>query len=475
MLLTLSGCGGGGGGSATGGTVPVETPVPVPPPPPPPPPAVVMNLGDGTNLRSDGNDFVATFKDADGTTYDARQVGGSPGWLVESAAPLDGLLVYGQSNAGLYVATDVNANLRKPLFPRTVVGSSLGFYGTDTSVWPNVASAPFADLYDPPGAIGHLPATLDAYAAEQVARDAGHASTGLYAYSQYQGGQPIGAFIKGSVNYQDLMNEVRRAAASAKLYKRTFVVRGIVWIQGETVSANYGATLEQLADDLATDIVAITGQKVRPELMIQQINLPDAQPSVTGVELDQLALARRRQGSGITMVGPMYQGRFGAGDLMHVSDLGKMMLADVAGLVFDRIRRGVPFTPLWPVAVSRNGAVIDIKFNVPGNGLALDTDWLPNDIANYGFAYTDSVPSAYVQSVRIVGADTVRLTLNTAPTGGNGQVQYALGNEAAADGFSAGRGALYSEDSAASVYRRLGYPVPAKVRHYAVRFAIPVP
>jgi len=385
------------------------------------------------------------------------------------------LIVYGQSNAGLTVATDTDTRLRKPLFPRTVVGSSLGFFNTKATMSPNLATAPFTDLYDPPAAIGHFPATLDAFAAEQIARDAGRAPTGLYAYTQYQSAQPITAFVKGSVNYQDLIGEIRRTAASAKLYKRSFVVRGIVWVQGEFATDNYGATLEQLADDLAADIVATTGQAVRPELLIQQINRHGAQPTVTGVELDQLALAKRRQGTGITMIGPMYQGRFGAADVIHVSDLGKMMLADVVGIVFDRIRRGLSFTPIWPVAVSRSGAVIDIKFNVPGNGLALDKDVLPNDIANYGFVFKEDVPTAFIQSVQIVGSDTVRLTLNQVPAGVNPQVQYALGNEATTDRFSSTRGNLYSEASATSVYYRLGYPVPQRVRHYAVRFFVPVP
>jgi hypothetical protein len=489
LLLALAACGdggGGGGGSGSGGGTGTVPSTPAPPPivtkpntPPPSPGTPVANapngLGAGTNLRMDGADYIATFKDPDGTSYDARQIAGTWGWLVESSAPVDGLLVYGQSNAGLVVATDIDRRLRTPVFPHTVVGSSLAFWGDEATRWPSTPSAPVADLYDWPELIGHFPATLDAYAAEQVARDAGRPPTGLYAYTQYEAGAAIGSFVKGSTNYQLLLDEVRRATASAKLYKRSFAVRGVVWIQGETVSSDYGTTLERLADDLAADIVAITGQATRPELMIQQINLPDAQPSITGVELDQLALARRRQGSGITMIGPMYQGRYGAGDLMHVSDLGKMALADVVGLAFDRVRRGLPFTPLWPVAASRAGAVIDIRFNVPGNGLALDTDLLPNDIANYGFAYTDDAKSAFIQSVQIVGTDTVRLTLNRIPFGTNAQVQYALGNEAASDGFSAGRGNLYSEDKAPSLYRRLGYPVPAHVRHYAVRFALAVP
>jgi hypothetical protein len=472
LLASVAAC--GGGGDTAGVSAAPTADAPLPPPPPPPAPQTPNGLGDGTNLRTDGDTFVATFRDPDATTYDARQVRGSLGWLVDSPAPLDGLIVYGQSNAGLNVATDTNLNLRKPLFPHTVVGSSLFFAATNQTVWPNVATAPFVDLYDPPDQLAHLPATLDAYAAEQVSRDGGRAPTGIYAYTQWQGGAPIEAFVKGSVHYQDLLAEIRRTTASAKLYKRSFAVRGIVWIQGETVSPNYGATLERLADDLAADIQAITGQATRPELMIQQINRLDPDPRITGVELDQLALARRRFGTGITMIGPMYQGRFGAGDSIHVADIGKMAMADVAGIVFDRIRRGQSFTPLWPIAVTRNGTEIDVKFAVPGKALAFDADLVPPTAAQ-GFAYRDDAGSAHVVSVALVGGDTVRITLDQAPSGTGRRIDYALGNEAAANGFAAARGNLYSEDTATSVYGRLGYPVPMKVRHYAVRFSEAVP
>lgn len=473
LVLSLGSCGGGGSDAGTVVIAPpptAGTPVPSPPPPPPPP---ANDLGAGTNLRTEGAAYLVTFRDPDGTTYDARQLQGSSGWLVESTATLDGLIVYGQSNAGPNVATDINANLRKPIFPHTVVGSSLRFFGTNETAWPSVAAAPFADLYDPPDQIAHLPATLDAYAAEQASRDAGRAPTGLYAYTQYQGGAPIESFVKGSINYQDLIAEVRRATASAKLYGRSFAVRGIVWIQGETVSPNYGATLETLADNLAADIQAITGQAARPELMIQQVNRLDPDPRITGVELDQLALARRRFGTGITMIGPMYQGRLGAGDSIHVADTGKMALADVVGLVFDRIRRGQSFTPLWPIAVTRNGAEIDVKFAVPGNALAFDGD-LVAPSRDQGFAYRDDANSAHIVGVAIVGGDTVRITLDQAPTGSGRRIEYALGNEPE-NGFVSARGNLYSEDSALSFYARLGYPVPAKVRHYAVRFSEAVP
>ncbi|MBV9929933.1 MAG: hypothetical protein JO013_03190 [Alphaproteobacteria bacterium] len=466
LCLCLAACGGDAGPS---GGVSAATPIVVAPPLSSSAPNF---LGNGTSVRSDDTAFIATFRDDDGTTYDARQLKGTAGWLVESSAALDGLLVYGQSNAGLSVATDTNKALHVALFPHTVVGSSLGFYGEGPATLSD-APAAFADLYDEPGLIGHFPATLDGYAAERVARDAGRAPTGLYVHTQFQGAQPIDSFVKGTANYQSLLADVRRTTATAKLYKRDFIVRGVVWIQGESRTGDYAATLERLADDLAADIMAITGQAVRPELMIQQINTTDAEPGITGVELDQLALARRRFGRGITLIGPMYQARFGAGDIIHVADIGKMALADVAGLVFDRVRRGSAFTPLWPLSAIRSGVTIDVRFAVPGNGLAFDTDFMP-PTPNQGFNYWDDSRSARVVSVAIIGADTVRLTLDQVPTGANPRVQYALGNDAVIDGYASGRGNLYSEDPARSVYQRLGYPVPAKVRHYAIRFEQPL-
>ena len=127
-----------------------------------------------------------------------------------------------------------------------------------------------------------------------------------------------------------------------------------------------------------------------------------------------------------------------------------------------------------PIAVTRNGVEIDVKFAVPGKALAFDGDVVP-PTPDQGFVYRDDANSAHIVAVTLVGADVVRITLDQPPTGGGRRIEYALDNQLAPDGFTSGRGNLYSEDAATSVYARLGYPVPTRVRHYAVRFSESVP
>ena len=471
VMALLGGCGGGDGGAGgvpVSGAAPSPTPAPAPSATPTPAPPATP-----TNVRSDPRGLLATFRDADGTVYEALQIPGSSSWLVDAAAPLQALYGYGQSNAGGDSPPGPVAALRTALFPNTVVGGATRFFADGKDAVSDPAAAPLVDLFEPATHVSNLAATLTAFAAERVSRDAGRAPTGIYGFTVYENGEPITTFErKAAAPHNDfalLINDVRRATASARSYGRDFAVAGVLFVQGETPTAGYAASLRGLASDLAAAIMPITGQRTRPRLLIQQINQTDTFGRGSGVELDQLAVAR--EGGDVVMVGPMYQGPLS--DYIHQGTIGRMMGADVAALVFDAVRRGQPFTPLWPTSVVRNGATIDVAFALPGAALAFDTDFVPMT-ANHGFGYQDETGPIPIGSVGIVDDRTVRIVLGTAPSGAGGRLDYALGNETDADGYAGGRGNLYSEAPTASVYFRLGYRVPPRPRHYAVRFSATV-
>ena len=66
---------------------------------------------------------------------------------------------------------------------------------------------------------------------------------------------------------------------------------------------------------------------------------------------------------------------------------------------------------------------------------------------------------------------TAGLTLAAAPAGANPRLEYAVLNDAASlNGWSNGRGLIYSPTDISSNYHALGHALPPTVRHYSVRF-----
>lgn len=414
-----------------------------------------------------GSDWLATFTDADGTRYRARQLGETHGWLVEGAGPVEAILGFGQSNASATGRTGVDP--LGALYPRTVVMLPTGAEWALGSARP-VAANSFVSLAVPAGN-GSLPGVMDSFAVERVARDAGRAPQGLYQFTVSASGQPIWAFMPGKPSYQALMENVATAKAAAQRYGRGFEVRAVIWTQGENSTAAYADDLRQLIDAVQTDIVAITGQSRLPEFMIRQVSGADGGLPARESAQGQFIVARERLGRGVTMIGPLYQGALS--DHHHYTTESRMMFADIAGLAMEALRRGEVYQPVWPLSITRSGRIIDVRFNVRGSGLRFDRDRMPPTTSE-GFRFEDATGQVPIESVDILGTDTVRITLDYIPAGTGGTLSYAMYDQALAN-FPGPRGTVYSqEDGVSSVYGRLGYAVPMQPRHYAVRFELPV-
>ncbi len=116
------------------------------------------------------------------------------------------------------------------------------------------------------------------------------------------------------------------------------------------------------------------------------------------------------------------------------------------------------------------GAILRIKFLVPKPPLVFDTTLITNP-GNLGFEFAeDGAAPAVISQVALEGADTVKITLSKAPSGGNAKVRYAFtGTSGQNAGATTGpRGNLRDSDPAVS---RHGYPL----YNWAVHFELPVP
>jgi hypothetical protein len=103
-----------------------------------------------------------------------------------------------------------------------------------------------------------------------------------------------------------------------------------------------------------------------------------------------------------------------------------------AQVYFERVVLGHDWQPLQPISASVSGAEITVKFHVPVPPLAWDTvlpsphgAMLPEWAAGKGFELLSSGVRAVINSVDIVGDDTVKITANKDLSGTEVTVGYA--------------------------------------------------
>ncbi|MDF2698247.1 MAG: Endo,4-beta-xylanase precursor [Labilithrix sp.] len=293
------------------------------------------------------------------------------------------------------------------------------------------------------------------------------------------------------VPFEQAMMEVSAAKQIAAKANRSYVVRAVATIHGESDHYSYtegsqefplagsdgvAGKIQSYADaliewqaDYETGIKAITGQTVPVPLFVSQISgWNDTQYSkVAEFQLD----AHVRAPGKVVLIGPSYHLGLDQNDCRHFTSDGERRLGEYFAKVYARvIFEGRPWEPLRPKEVTRNGAVLTAKFHVPSPPLVIDTQRV-TEAASYGFVYTDSsaAPPA-IQSVAVTGPDTVTITLAAAPSGGNGRLTYAQNQQAlSCIGTPNGaRGNLRDSDATPSKY---GYDL----HNWAVSFDVAVP
>lgn len=298
-----------------------------------------------------------------------------------------------------------------------------------------------------------------------------------------QGGQALTEFQSGTVNATNLTASATRAAELVARFGRTARAASILWVQGEAGPTGYAALLDPFITERRTAVeaamVAGGGAAGLPHFFLVQTNTSETIVSATDedVRQAQLEVGLDRTGDGVTLCGPTYQGILVDG--IHSSHTARMAIADAVGriqhLVLDQ---GETFSPLHIVSAVRVGAVITVTLALPleTTTVAVDEDYvLP--IEDYGFRFTDdSGATPAISSVVIASATTLTITLASVPTGGAQTLRYAFDNltESTDPNWPAGRGQIMAETNQPSLFHKLGYAVPEKVRHYLCAAIVPV-
>jgi hypothetical protein len=453
-------------------------------------PSIMRGAHRHFNVRPDGaRGIAATAQDGDGYVDDIYQRRD----IITDAAVAVGsrsLEIYGcigQSNAGSGSGPSGGPTWTDHRFSHHLLmaeGSPSVYGNLEVSTLGFRPPYDFA-AYAQPAGYGQDPLGMALEALVQFERDAGVRNPARVGQVSWEGGQPLGNFFPGTAshwNHENMVYRLGQIKSFADKYPFDSVsLPAIVLIQGEAGPYPYATTLESWIDDVLPLYKTPVAQSSTPKLLFMQINTGTSSGSNSGVELDQLAVARSRWPA-VSLVGPMYQYPFWlptSSNGIHLSDLGRMMMGENIAIAIDRVvRRGLSWNPLWPLAggVTRVNNVITIPMigTAEASPLKFDDDWVQG-VTNRGFVFSQTGGnSPVIQSVEISGSNVV-VTLDVTPTGSSKKISYALANDTGTDGWATGRGQLYVSDQRTSVFYRRGFAVPSKVRHYCVRFQENVP
>ncbi|AKU99528.1 Endo-1,4-beta-xylanase Z precursor [Labilithrix luteola] len=310
-----------------------------------------------------------------------------------------------------------------------------------------------------------------------VDQPAGKTSHDLLVSVHGLGGIAYSGLKKGTSAYATGMAQVTAGKALTTDAGKSYVVRAVTNVHGESdhvaLNANYAADLAQWQADYEADVKALTGQSEPIPMFQTQMSswtkLGTPLSTTSAIPLAQLA-AHVASGGKIVLVGPKYHLPY-APDGVHLTNVGYRHMGEDYAKAYRRVvMEGKPWEPIRPRTITRKGAVITVTFHVPSPPLALDTTRV-TDPGNYGFEYVDdSDVTPGIDEIVVSSADTVTITLFSAPTGANARLRYAYrGIPGAPGGPKTGpRGNLRDSDSTAS---RNGDPL----YNWCVHFDEPVP
>jgi hypothetical protein len=281
----------------------------------------------------------------------------------------------------------------------------------------------------------------------------------------------------GGIGPRRLYNTTGRGAAPLMAARQALLLGGsstklgpYIFVHGE--SGPNDERYEPMLSDFIQDKQALLSHifESPAPFMLLQINEADDAGDHTPAALAQYSVARRMDN--VWLAGPMYQAPLF--DRSHTTLPGRMMIAEMLADSILMLEETGRWTPLWPIAVKRDRLTLRVSFAVPHGGkLAFDRDWVkPSTMEGFSVFDGSSEPPS-VTAVTIASRSELDVQIDREPAEKKALLKYAWLGDLEDDGWSGGRGTLMTETGVASVYARLGFPVPPRIRHYCVRFAEP--
>lgn len=229
--------------------------------------------------------------------------------------------------------------------------------------------------------------------------------------------------------FAQLTMDVTNAKAFATAAGRSYVVRAFANIHGESDDigyatghaefpqagpADYGAALVQWQTDLEATVKAVTNQTQPVPMFISQLSgwYRTTTSQVAQYQLDAHVAAPGK----VILIGPSYPYDINGDDCLHYTSFGSRRIGESFAKVYTKvILGGETWEPVRPKSVTHTDNVVTAQFFVPRPPLVFDTTNV-QAIANQGFVFADA-GGAVITNVEITAPDTVKITLDKAPTG----------------------------------------------------------
>lgn len=243
----------------------------------------------------------------------------------------------------------------------------------------------------------------------------------LLASAHGHGGYAISQLSKGTLPYANAITCVTAAKAEATRLGYAYRVPFVDWIQGENDASRapgvYLASLLQLQADYDADIRAASGQAQAVPILLDQIsNWTMYSLTESNVPLEQLK-ASLDYPARFYCAGPKYWAQTNS-DGIHLPAENSMRLGAMHARAAAAIISGASWKPTHAVSAERHGAIVNVRFHTPSGPLTVDVERIL-DPGNWGIRYVDDAGSATVSGVKLLGANTVQITLSAVPTGNN--------------------------------------------------------
>lgn len=248
------------------------------------------------------------------------------------------------------------------------------------------------------------------------------------------GGQVMANLVRGTQAYTNGQAQVTagKALAAAAGYP-SYGVSAILFDHGEADVSNTSYDPGPLQAQFEPDTIAITGQATNIPMFLSQVST-----ATTGTQTLDLAKYLQLQASinnpgNLVLIGPSYMASF-AGTPSHAdqhrSSFGHRLMGGYhAKAYYRRVIQNLPWRPLTPRKIVREGANIYIDFWVPVPPIKFDFKTvLPPVVPGglFGFEYADSNGTLIpIVSVTITGPTRLVVTLASVPTASNKWMRYA--------------------------------------------------
>ncbi len=243
--------------------------------------------------------------------------------------------------------------------------------------------------------------------------------------------------------WDDAVKQVTDGKRLADAAGKTYAVRAITAIHGEHdhyaasagaslfplprtdgqgMLADYGEALVEWQRDYEAMVKPITGQTVSPPLFVQQYSHWNDAPT-TVIAYQQLRAHVTSNGK-VVVVGPSYQLPYSS-NCLHFTGDGERWLGEYFGKAYARVVvERKRWEPLRPIAITRAGSTLTVKYVVPKPPIVLDTESV-KDPGDRGFEVVDGSGARLpIANVAVSGPDTVTVTL-AGPAAPAARLRYA--------------------------------------------------